>query len=48
VKNTLATVQAMAAQSLRQLGAESRPKLQPFEDRLFALARAHDVLTRVR
>ncbi|UVF21605.1 PAS domain S-box protein [Microvirga terrae] len=46
VKNTLATVQAMAAQSLRQLGEESRPKLQSFEDRLFALARAHDVLTR--
>jgi PAS domain S-box-containing protein len=46
VKNTLATVQAMAAQSLRQLGEESRPKLQAFEDRLFALARAHDVLTR--
>ncbi|WP_262298302.1 PAS domain-containing sensor histidine kinase [Microvirga sesbaniae] len=46
VKNTLATVQSMAAQSLRQVEAESRPKLQAFENRLFALARAHDVLTR--
>ncbi|MBQ0821307.1 PAS domain S-box protein [Microvirga sp. HBU67558] len=46
VKNTLAIVQSMAAQSLRQLSEESRPKLQAFEDRLFALARAHDVLTR--
>lgn len=46
VKNTLAIVQAMAAQSLRQLNEESRPKLKAFEDRLFALARAHDVLTR--
>ncbi|WP_114947227.1 PAS domain-containing sensor histidine kinase [Microvirga calopogonii] len=46
VKNTLAIVQAMAAQSLRQVSEESRPKLQAFEDRLFALARAHDVLTR--
>lgn len=46
VKNTLTIVQSMAAQSLRQLNDESRPKLQAFEDRLFALARAHDVLTR--
>ncbi|WP_230534423.1 HWE histidine kinase domain-containing protein [Microvirga roseola] len=46
VKNTLATVQAMATQSLRQVSEDSRPKLQSFEDRLFALARAHDVLTR--
>jgi PAS domain S-box-containing protein len=46
VKNTLAIVQSMAAQSLRQLSEESRPKFQAFEDRLFALARAHDVLTR--
>ncbi|WP_262271377.1 PAS domain S-box protein [Microvirga yunnanensis] len=46
VKNTLTIVQSMAAQSLRQLSEESRPKLQAFEDRLFALARAHDVLTR--
>jgi PAS domain S-box-containing protein len=46
VKNTLATVQSMAAQSLRQVSGESRANLQAFEDRLFALARAHDVLTR--
>jgi len=46
VKNTLTIVQAMAAQSLRHLSEENRPKLQAFEDRLFALARAHDVLTR--
>ncbi|EIM29073.1 PAS domain-containing sensor histidine kinase [Microvirga lotononidis] len=46
VKNTLAIVQSMAAQSLRQLDDESRHKFQAFEDRLFALARAHDVLTR--
>ncbi|MGO4524917.1 PAS domain S-box protein [Microvirga sp. 2MCAF35] len=46
VKNTLTIVQSMAAQSLRQLSEESRPKFQAFEDRLFALARAHDVLTR--
>jgi len=46
VKNTLAIVQAMAAQSLRQAGDGSRPELQAFQDRLFALARAHDVLTR--
>lgn len=46
VKNTLAIVQSMASQSLRQLSEENRPKAQAFEDRLFALARAHDVLTR--
>jgi len=46
VKNTLAVVQAMAAQSLRQMDEENRPKLESFESRLFALARAHDVLTR--
>ncbi|GJD95195.1 sensor histidine kinase [Methylobacterium iners] len=46
VKNTLATVQAIAAQSFRGLtgdGALARPI---FEARLFALARTHDVLTR--
>jgi len=44
VKNTLATVQAIAAQSLRpeREGTEAR---QAFESRLFALSRAHDVLT---
>jgi PAS domain S-box-containing protein len=44
VKNTLATVQSIAAQSLRadkKLG-EAR---SAFESRLFALSRAHDVLT---
>ncbi len=46
VKNTLTIVQSMASQSLRQLSEENRPKVQAFEDRLFALARAHDVLTR--
>jgi PAS domain S-box-containing protein len=44
VKNTLATVQAIAAQSLRpdRDGAEAR---EAFESRLLALSRAHDVLT---
>jgi PAS domain S-box-containing protein len=46
VKNTLSIVQAMASQSLRQVSDENRPQAQAFEDRLFALARAHDVLTR--
>ncbi len=46
VKNTLATVQSIAAQTFRDVDEESRPKLKAFEERLFALARAHDVLTR--
>jgi PAS domain S-box-containing protein len=46
VKNTLATVQSIAAQTFRDVHEESRPKLKAFEERLFALARAHDVLTR--
>jgi PAS domain S-box-containing protein len=46
VKNTLTIVQSMASQSLKQMSEENRPKVQSFEDRLFALARAHDVLTR--
>ncbi|MBB3020135.1 PAS domain S-box-containing protein [Microvirga lupini] len=46
VKNTLTIVQSMASQSLKQMSEENRPKVQAFEDRLFALARAHDVLTR--
>jgi PAS domain S-box-containing protein len=43
VKNSLATVQAIAAQSLRgpQVGADARER---FMARLFALARANDVL----
>ncbi|MBA1158071.1 sensor histidine kinase [Microvirga mediterraneensis] len=50
VKNTLATVQSLAAQSFRSVGAQSIDSLPSacasFEERLFALARAHDVLTR--
>jgi PAS domain S-box-containing protein len=45
VKNTLATVQSIASQSLR--GARSLEEArQAFEARLMALSRAHDVLTR--
>ena len=45
VKNTLATVQSIASQTLRNTLslAAARPAL---EERLFALSRAHDVLTR--
>ncbi|WP_240540115.1 PAS domain S-box protein [Salinarimonas soli] len=46
VKNTLATVQSLAAQSFRDISPESGASLQRFNERLFALARAHDVLTR--
>jgi PAS domain S-box-containing protein len=50
VKNTLATVQSLAAQSFNRPGAQGREILSSayaaFEDRLFALARGHDVLTR--
>ena len=45
VKNTLATVQAIAIQSFREIGAESGPSFTAFQERLFALARAHDLLT---
>jgi PAS domain S-box-containing protein len=50
VKNTLATVQSIAAQSFREAetaGQSGRIALTraAFEARLFALARAHDVLT---
>jgi PAS domain S-box-containing protein len=50
VKNTLATVQSIAAQSFREAeasGEAGRVALTraAFEARLFALARAHDVLT---
>ncbi|WP_395671247.1 HWE histidine kinase domain-containing protein [Phenylobacterium sp.] len=45
VKNTLATIQSVAAQTMR-----SAPSLEAarrvFEDRLLALSRTHDVLTR--
>jgi PAS domain S-box-containing protein len=43
VKNTLATVQAIAGQTLRSADPAVR---QTLEDRLMALAAAHDVLTR--
>jgi PAS domain S-box-containing protein len=45
VKNTLATVQSIAAQTLRNAGtaAEARDAI---EMRLLALSRAHDILTR--
>ncbi len=47
VKNTLATVQSIAMQSLRGLeGEEADAARAAFEARLLALARAHDVLTR--
>jgi PAS domain S-box-containing protein len=45
VKNTLATVQSLAAQSFR--GMASDPK-QAFEQRLLALSKTHDHLTRER
>ncbi|WP_243371470.1 PAS domain-containing sensor histidine kinase [Microvirga solisilvae] len=45
VKNTLATVQSIAAQTLRNAGASQEARMA-FEARLFALSRAHDVLTR--
>ncbi len=45
VKNTLATVQSIAAQSLRSSETTSEAR-RSFEARLFALAKAHDVLTR--
>jgi PAS domain S-box-containing protein len=44
VKNTLATVQSVAAQSFR--GAAESAAFRSFEGRLVALAKAHDVLTR--
>ena len=47
VKNTLATVQSIASQSLRRLeGPEADAARAAFEARLIALARVHDVLTR--
>jgi PAS domain S-box-containing protein len=47
VKNTLATVQSIAAQSLRGLdGPEAESARAAFEARLLALARVHDVLTK--
>ncbi|TNC15993.1 PAS domain S-box protein [Methylobacterium terricola] len=47
VKNTLATVQSIAMQSLRGLdGPAAAAARSAFEARLIALARVHDVLTR--
>ena len=47
VKNTLATVQSIASQSLRGLEGEAADAARAaFEARLLALARVHDVLTR--
>jgi PAS domain S-box-containing protein len=45
VKNTLATVQAIARQSFRSGPLDSRAR-ETFEARLQALSRAHDLLTR--
>jgi two-component sensor histidine kinase len=45
VKNTLATVQSISAQTFRG-DVTSDPARQAFEARLLALSRAHDVLTR--
>ncbi|MET0742494.1 MAG: HWE histidine kinase domain-containing protein [Microvirga sp.] len=44
VKNTLATVQSIAFQTLRSAGTTEEAR-EGIEARLFALARAHDVLT---
>ena len=44
VKNTLATVQSLALQSLGK--GEAVPGFDAFNERLYALARAHDLLTR--
>jgi PAS domain S-box-containing protein len=44
VKNTLATVQSIASQTLRNASTMPEAK-EAFEGRLMALARAHDVLT---
>lgn len=50
VKNTLATVQSLAAQSFHRFGMTATDDVgaacAAFEARLFALSRAHDVLTR--
>jgi two-component sensor histidine kinase/PAS domain-containing protein len=46
VKNTLATVHSIAAQSFRHADPAARPFLSAFDQRLHALARTHEVLTR--
>jgi two-component sensor histidine kinase len=45
VKNMLATVQAIAAQTLRGTGGDPARFIEAFTARLKALARAHDLLT---
>ncbi len=45
VKNTLATVQSIASQTLRNAESTAAAR-EAIESRLFALSRAHDVLTR--
>ncbi|SCY17745.1 sensor histidine kinase [Microvirga guangxiensis] len=45
VKNTLATVQSIASQTLRT-ATSTQAAREAIESRLFALSRAHDVLTR--
>ncbi|MDB5447609.1 MAG: histidine kinase, partial [Phenylobacterium sp.] len=45
VKNTLATVQSIATQTLRTAATPEEAR-EALEDRLIALSRAHDVLTR--
>ncbi len=45
VKNTLATVQSMASQTMRSSPNMAEAKSR-FEDRLMSLSKAHDVLTR--
>jgi PAS domain S-box-containing protein len=45
VKNTLATVQSITSQTLRNAGTAAEAR-EAIERRLFALSRAHDVLTR--
>jgi len=45
IKNLLATVQAVAAQTLRRAGVPETVR-KAFNDRLMALARSHDLLTR--
>ena len=47
VKNTLATVQSIAAQT-RRTTRDPKASYEAFIDRLVALSRAHDVLTRQR
>jgi two-component sensor histidine kinase len=46
VKNTLATVHSIAAQSFRDADPAVRPQLAAFDERLHALARTHEILTR--